>query len=130
MVKLFTPGSIAAPASKYSHGALVDYNARWLHVSGQVGTNADGTIADGIEAQTHRMWENTIAVLEEVNMGVANIVKVNTLLIDRNHLSVMREIRDSYLGNHPAASTLSIVAGLAHPDWLIEMETIAADKQN
>ncbi len=76
------------------------------------------------------MWKNTIAVLEEVNMGVANIVKVNTLLIDRNHLSVMREIRDSYLGNYPAASTLSIVAGLAHPDWLIEMETIAADKQN
>ncbi len=42
MVKLFTPSSIAAPASKYSHGALVDYNARWLHVSGQVGANADG----------------------------------------------------------------------------------------
>ncbi len=128
MIKLHTPTSIAAPASCYSHGAEAGPNARWLHVSGQVGTNADGTIAEGIEAQIHRVWQNTLAVLEEAGMGVTDIVKVNTLLMDRAHLTMMREIRDSYLGDHPAASTLFIVAGLAHPDWLIEMETIAAQE--
>jgi len=128
MIKLHTPTSIAAPASCYSHGAEAGPNARWLHVSGQVGTNADGTIAEGIEAQIHRVWQNTLAVLEEAGMGVTDIVKVNTLLMDRAHLAMMREIRDSYLGDHPAASTLFIVAGLAHPDWLIEMETIAAQE--
>ena len=61
-------------------------------------------------------------------MGVKDIVKVNTLLMSRENLAQMREIRDSYLGDHPAASTLSIVAGLAHPDWLVEMETIAAQE--
>ncbi|HIM46827.1 MAG TPA: RidA family protein [Alphaproteobacteria bacterium] len=126
MVKLHTPNSIAAPASRYSHGAEAGPNARWLHISGQVGTNPDGSIADGIEAQIHRVWQNTLAVLEEADMGVTDIVKVNTLLMDRTHLAMMREIRDSYLGDHPAASTLFVVAGLAHPDWLIEMETIAA----
>ena len=128
MIKLHTPTSIAAPASCYSHGAEAGPNARWLHVSGQVGTNADGTIAEGIEAQIHRVWQNTLAVLEEAGMGVTDIVKVNTLLMDRAHLAMMREIRDSYLGDHPAASTLFIVAGLAHPNWLIEMETIAAQE--
>ena len=128
MIKLHTPTSIAAPASCYSHGAEAGPNARWLHVSGQVGTNADGTIAEGIETQSHRVWQNTLAVLEEAGMGVTDIVKVNTLLMDRAHLTMMREIRDSYLGDHPAASTLFIVAGLAHPDWLIEMETIAAQE--
>ena len=126
MNKLYTPTSIAAPASRYSHGAEAGPNARWLHISGQVGTNADGTIAEGIEAQLHRVWQNTLAVLEEADMGVKDIVKVNTLLMDRAHLTMMRDIRDSYLGDHPAASTLFVVAGLAHPDWLIEMETIAA----
>ena len=128
MIKLPTPPSIAAPASCYSHGAEAGPNARWLHISGQVGTNADGTIAEGIEAQIHRVWQNTLAVLEEAGMGVTDIVKVNTLLMDRAHLAIMREIRDSYLGDHPAASTLFVVAGLAHPDWLIEMETIAAQE--
>ena len=126
MVKLHTPNSIAAPASRYSHGAEAGPNARWLHISGQVGANPDGSIADGSEAQIHRVWKNTLAVLEEADMGVTDIVKVNTLLMDRAHLAMMREIRDSYLGDHPAASTLFVVAGLAHPDWLIEMETIAA----
>ncbi|MDA0229620.1 MAG: RidA family protein [Proteobacteria bacterium] len=128
MIKLHTPTSIAAPASRYSHGAEAGPNARWLHISGQVGTNADGTIAEGLEAQLHRVWQNTLAVLEAAGMGVKDIVKVNTLLTDRGHLTAMRDIRDSYLGNHPAASTLFIVAGLAHPDWLIEMETIAAQE--
>ena len=126
MNKLYTPTSIAAPASRYSHGAEAGPNARWLHISGQVGTNADGTIAEGIEAQLHRVWQNTLAVLEEADMGVKDIVKVNTLLMDRAHLTMMRDIRHSYLGDRPAASTLFVVAGLAHPDWLIEMETIAA----
>ncbi len=126
MVKLHTPTSIAAPASRYSHGAEAGPNARWLHISGQVGTNTDGSIAEGIEAQTHRVWQNTLAVLDAAGMGVNDIVKVNTLLMDRADLAMMREIRDSYLGDHPAASTLFVVAALAHPDWLIEMETIAA----
>ena len=128
MVKFYTPTSIAAPASRYSHGAEAGPNARWLHISGQVGTNSDGSIAEGIEAQLHRVWKNTLAVLEEAGMGVKDIVKVNTLLMDRGDLAMMREIRDSYLGNHPAASTLFVAAALAHPDWLVEMETIAAQE--
>ena len=126
MIKLHTPLTIAAPASRYSHGAEARPNARWLHISGQVGTNADGSIAEGFEAQCHRVWQNTLAVLEQADMGVKDIVKVNTLLMSRDDLAHMREIRDSYLDDHPAASTLFIVAGLAHPDWLVEMETIAA----
>ncbi len=128
MIKLHTPNSIAAPASRYSHGAESGPNARWLHISGQVGTNADGSIAEGIEAQIHRVWANTFAVLNEAGMGVRDLVKVNTLLMDRAHLAIMRDIRDSYLGDHSAASTLFVVAGLAHPDWLIEMETVAAQE--
>ena len=128
MIRLHTPNTIAAPASRYSHGAEAGPNARWLHVSGQVGSNADGSLAEGFEAQCHRVWQNTLAVLEESGMGVKDIVKVNTLLMSRENLAQMREIRYSYLGDHPAASTLSIVAGLAHPDWLVEMETIAAQE--
>ena len=126
MIKLHAPTTIAAPASRYSHGAEAGPNARWLHISGQVGTNVDGSIAEGFEAQCHRVWQNTLAILEEADMGVEDIVKENTLLMDRGDLAQMRGIRDSYLGEHPAASTLFIVAGLAHPDWVVEMETIAA----
>lgn len=126
MVKLHTPTSISAPFSRYSHGAEAGPSARWLHISGQVGTNVDGSLAKGFDDQCHRVWQNTLAILEAADMGITDIVKVNTLLMDHGDLARMREIRDSYLGDHPAASTLFVVVSLADPDWLIEMETIAA----
>ena len=126
MIELLNPPTIAAPASRYSHAAVVAPNARWLVISGQVGVAPDGTIENGIEAQTERVWQNTLAVLEAANMGVENIVKATAFLLERAHLPVYRRIRDAHLGAHAAASTLYFVAGLAHPDWLIEMETVAA----
>ena len=33
----YNPPTVAAPASTYSHGVEVKPNARWLHISGQIG---------------------------------------------------------------------------------------------
>ncbi len=126
MIKLTNPSSIVAPASFYSQGAEVGPNARWLHISGQVGVDPSGTIEAGFEAQLHRVWQNTLAVLAESGMGIRNLVIARTLLTDRAQVPAYREIRDSYLNGHQAASTLFIVAALAHPDWLVEMEAVAA----
>ena len=125
-IKFHNPPGIAAPASFYSHGAEAGPNARWLHISGQVGVNAEGVIAEGVEAQAHAVWKNTIAVLESAGMGINDIVKINTFLMRREDVGIMREVRDGYLNGHRAASSLFVVAGLAHPDWQIEMETWAA----
>lgn len=125
-IKFHNPPGIADPASFYSHGAEVGPNARWLHVSGQVGVDPEGMIAEGLEAQAHCVWQNTVAVLESADMGINDIVKINTFLMSRDAVPVMRVVRDSYLQGHQAASSLFVVAALAHPDWLIEMETFAA----
>lgn len=129
MVKLFNPPTVPSPAAFYSHCAEAGPNARWLHISGQVGMNADGTMAEGFEAQARRVWQNTIAILEASGMGIENLVKYTTLLVSHDDLAAMREIRDHYLGGHAAASTLFVVAGLASPAWLIEMESVAAKEE-
>lgn len=126
MVKLYNPPTVPSPAAFYSHVAEVGANARWIHISGQVGTNPDGTMAEGFEAQAHRVWQNTIAILEAAGMGMENLVKYTTLLVNHDDVAAMRDIRDHYLGGHAAASTLFVVSGLASPAWLIEMESIAA----
>ena len=41
-------------------------------------------------------------------------------------VALYRDIRDRMLGGAEAASTLVVVAGLANPDWLVEIEAIAA----
>ena len=40
MPRFFNPSDIVKPFSRYSHGAVVEGPARWLHISGQVGATA------------------------------------------------------------------------------------------
>ena len=51
MLKPFNPPGMVQPASRYSQGVEVGANARWLHISGQIGVAADGTVAKGLAAQ-------------------------------------------------------------------------------
>jgi hypothetical protein len=59
-------------------------------------------------------------------MDVGDIVKVNQFLTRTADIAASREIRDEMLDGHAPTSTLLIVAGLAHPALLVEIEVIAA----
>ena len=126
MIKLYNPAGIAPPFSSYSHAAEAPGEWRWLHVSGQVGVTADGAVLDGFEAQATQAWKNIRAILAEAGMIMADIVKVNVYLTDSNQVPASRTTRDAALDGARPASTLFVVAGLANPAWLVEIEVIAA----
>ena len=68
------------------------------------------------------------AVKAQVEAGggtIANIVKVNTYLIDIRHRADYAAIREEFFGKKMPASTLVAVAALAQPEFLIEIEAIA-----
>ena len=56
---------------------------------------------------------------------MSDIVKITVFITDREHLTELRDARLKYLAVAPAVTSV-IVAGLHHPDWLIEIEAIAA----
>ncbi len=126
MLTLINPPDIAAPVSRYSQGVSAPQSARWLHVSGQVGVAPDGRLLDGFAAQMERSLLNLLAVLAADGMTVSNLVKITVFITRASDIAVYREIRDRLLAGHPPASTLLIVAGLAHPDYLVEIEGVAA----
>jgi 2-iminobutanoate/2-iminopropanoate deaminase len=126
MLKRHNPLTIAPPFSRYSHGVEAPAKARWLHVSGQVGVTAEGQVLDGARAQIEQAWRNLLNVLQAAGMGPHDLVKVTIFLVDRAHLQILREVRDAVLQGAAPTSTLIYVAGLASPDWLVEIEGIAA----
>ena len=69
---------------------------------------------------------NVLAVLAESGMGPYDLVKVTVFLTRPEDVPLYRETRDVMLEGAQPASTLIIVAGLAHPDWRVEIEAIAA----
>ena len=126
MNKLFNPKSIAAPLGAYSHGVEVPAGARWLHIAGQVGMKPDGTLAAGAEGQCDQIWRNIRAILEEAGMGMRDLVRINSFLVRPEDIAVARTVRAKYLDGHEPASTLLVVARLAGPELLMEIEAVAA----
>lgn len=120
------PVSVAPPFSPYSHAVETPPDVRWLHISGQVGVEADGSLAKEPQAQMEQTWRNLLAVLQAANMGPHDLVKVTAYLTRREDIALFREVRETLLDGAQPASTLVIVAGLADPDWLVEIEAVAA----
>lgn len=126
MIRRFNVETIAAPRALYSHGVEVPPNARWLVPAGQVPVDPDGSIPSGIEAQTERCWLNIVAVLERAGMTIADVVKVTIYLTRREDMAGFRKVRDRFLKDVKPASTLLFVSGLATPDYLVEIDIVAA----
>jgi enamine deaminase RidA (YjgF/YER057c/UK114 family) len=125
------PPTLHDTAGRYSHTALVEgpgrYGeaVRWLHISGQVGTRPDGTTPQDADAQVEQALKNLMAALAHHGMGPQNLVKMTSYITDRSVLASLRARRVPMLGVS-CAHTLIIVAGLAAPEFLVEIEAVAA----
>jgi len=124
-VDFINPSTITAPASNYSQGILVPAGGRRLVISGQIGMTRDGKVVDGMEAQLRQTWSNLIEVLKAGGMTHTDLVKVTTFVTDRNAVGLVRQIRDEVMKGHRPASTFLVVAGLAMPELLCEIEAEA-----
>jgi enamine deaminase RidA (YjgF/YER057c/UK114 family) len=91
------------------------------------GVNPDGTLADGLEAQMERCWLNLFAVLEEARMTKKNLVRITVYVTRSDATALYRQIRDRVLEGHAPAATYIVVAELASPDLLVEIEGEAVD---
>jgi 2-iminobutanoate/2-iminopropanoate deaminase len=99
-----------------------------LFVAGQVAKDRDNHLVGpgDIEAQVRQVFANLQSVLEEAGGNLGSIVKMTTLLTQYGHLDGFRRVRDEVFEKPVPANTLMIVAGLASPDYLVEIEAIAA----
>ena len=123
-MKSFNPAFIAKPASSYAQGVIHGAGQR-LVISGQVGQRPDGTIEQGMEAQTRRAWSNLLAVLAEGGFSVKHLVKLTVFVTLPGQTALYRKLRDEALQGHLCAATYLQVAGLASPDFLVEIEAEA-----
>ena len=126
MLNALNPKSICAPLGAYTHGIEIPPGARVVYVSGQVGMRPDGRVAEGIEAQLACAWQNILAILAASNMAAADVVKVTTYLTRAEDFKVHPRIRAQYLGDARPTATAVCVSALAAPEFLCEIEAIAA----
>ncbi len=120
------PRGIAPPAARYAHAVATTDAQRWLHTSGVVPTQPDGTVPEDIGEQAQAVWHNIGAMLSDAGMAPSDIVSVATYVVPGQDLGAVMAERDRFLGGHLAASTLVIVPALAQPAWKMEIAVVAA----
>ncbi|ACQ80550.1 Endoribonuclease L-PSP [Beutenbergia cavernae DSM 12333] len=109
----------------YSQGALVTDAQRTVYVSGQVGVGPDGAPGDGVAEQARLAIANLAAVLAEGGLGIDAIAKYTVYLTDPAHIEPFIEATAASLPAERPAATLLVVAQLADPALLVEIEAIA-----
>lgn len=99
-----------------------------VFTSGQLGLDPEnGTLPDGIQAQTHQALKNLGAVLEAAGLSYEDVVRTMVFLDNMDDFSVVNEIYAEYFKESAPARSCVEVARLPK-GGLIEIEAIAAMK--
>ena len=125
-MRALCPSSIRPPLARYSHGFAVPADYRLVITAGQLGIGPDEMIPVGSEAQADICFANIAAILAEDGMNLENIVRLSVYVTAREHMEGYRRSRDRQFPGTPPSTTLIMVAGLVRPEFVIEIEAIAA----
>jgi enamine deaminase RidA (YjgF/YER057c/UK114 family) len=121
-----SPEDLALPAG-YSHVVSIP-PGRLVWTSGQVPTDVERNIVavGDWEGQTRAVFENLERALQAAGAGWPDVVKLTLFVVDVTALETIRAVRDEFVDTaSPPTSSLVQVAGLFHPDVLIEVEAVA-----
>ena len=96
------PGAIGP----YSQGFIA---GGFVYTSGQIPVNpADGTVPEGIAAQTEQSCKNVGAILEAAGSGYDKVIKTTCFLADIADFSAFNEVYAKYFTSKPARSCVAV----------------------
>ena len=112
------PGAIGPYSQGVETGGLV-------FVSGQIPVSPkDGTIPEGIKAQTEQSLENVKAVLEEAGSGLGHVLKTTVFLKNMDDFADMNEVYAKYF-SMPYPARAAVQVAKLPKDVLVEIEAVA-----
>ena len=90
----------------YSQGFIA---GGFVYTSGQIPVNpADGTVPEGIAAQTEQSCKNVGAILEAAGSGYDKVVKTTCFLADIADFAAFNEVYAKYFTSKPARSCVAV----------------------
>lgn len=125
MARQIYPTDIAKPRSNYAPGVVHSTSGERLVVSGQLGIKPDGTVEPTVEAEMERAFSNMLAIVKAAGFQTTDLVAVRVYVTVPGLTGLFRSTRDRMLGDHKCASTFLQIAGLAGPEFKIELEAEA-----
>ena len=117
----------AKPVANYKMATRME-GGRLLYIAGQVEWDAGGNLVGkgDVRAQARQAFENLRGVLQAAGGDVGNLMKITTYITAIENFPAVAEARTAVFHGELPASTLIVVKALFHPDFLVEVEGVAA----
>ena len=113
----------------FSNVAVVSGSVRTIYIGGQDAVDAEGNIVGigDIAAQIEQVLHNLRTALAAAGAGPEHVVKWNVFIVDGQDFRSGYAAFQRVWGDRPdpPVITAAMVKGLAHPDFLVEMDAIA-----
>jgi enamine deaminase RidA (YjgF/YER057c/UK114 family) len=121
------PGGMHTPFSHYSHSVVVEGPHKTIYCAGQVAGDEQGNILgpDDFEAQGELVFANIKKVLAESGADLTNVVKLVSYVCSPHDVKKVRALVKRQFPENPPANTICVLRGLAHPDYLLEIDATA-----
>jgi enamine deaminase RidA (YjgF/YER057c/UK114 family) len=117
----------------FTNVVVVEGNVKTVHIGGQNAVNASGEIVGkgDIAAQIEQVLSNVRAALAAGGAGPEHIIKWNLYIVEGQSLQAgFAAFQNAWPEvPNPPAITAAFVSGLAHPDFLVEMDAVAVVPQ-
>jgi enamine deaminase RidA (YjgF/YER057c/UK114 family) len=113
----------------FTNVIVVTGAVKTVYVGGQDAVDASGAIIGkgDIRAQTEQVLQNLQTALAAAGAKLEHVVRWNVYVVQGQSLQPGFEVFQRIWGNRPNPPTITglFVSGLAHPDFLCEMDAIA-----
>ena len=113
----------------FSQAVVIEGAARTIYVGGQNAVDADGNIvgAGDLDAQTEQTLKNIETVLAASGAGRDDVVKWTIFVVQGQDINAGFAAFQRVWGAaaRPPIITFAFVAGLANPEFLVEIEVLA-----
>ena len=117
----------------FTHVVVISGTVKTIYVGGQDAVDASGNIIGkgDLKAQTEQVLKNLQTALAAGGAQVEQIIKWNLYIVQGQSLREGFEAFQQFWGKrpNPPAITMAFVAGLANPDFLVEMDAVAVVSQ-
>ena len=131
-VRFINPDSLNKNPA-FSNVVVVEGNLKTVHIGGQDAINASGEIVGkgDIVAQVEQILANVRAALAAGGARPEHIIKWNIYVVEGQPLQEgFGAFQNAWPETpNPPAITMAFVSGLAHPDFLVEMDAVAVVPQ-
>jgi enamine deaminase RidA (YjgF/YER057c/UK114 family) len=118
--------------STISESAVVPAGSQLVVLSGQVSVDDTGSVVgvDDFDVQFRQVFANLAGAMGRLGGDLRQVIKCTTYLTNEDHLesyfTQREELFPGWFGSSPPANTLLIVSRLGRPDFLLEVEAMAA----